>query len=944
MKLWFVATLTLLLPSISAAGDVDFANDIAPIFEQHCLRCHNPGNAKGDFSLATIDHARENGYLNSGEPDASYLLELVTPPSENEPPAMPKDGEPLSDEQRELLRTWIVTGAEWPEEVMLREPSLADKSWWSFQSLADNEPPTSGDAPTDWQTHPLDRFVFAGMTEKGLTPSQMADRRTLIRRATYDLLGLPPTPEEIAAFEADDAPDSWERLIDRLLESPHYGERWGRHWLDVTRFGESRGFERNEIINNAWPFRDYVIKSFNDDKPFDQFTREQLAGDVIGADDPDVAVATTYLVCGPYDDVGNQDAAQAAQIRANTIDDIIRATSEAFLGLTVGCARCHDHKFDPIRQTDYYALYATLAGVTHGQREVATAEQRQTRHEQLAPLEEQRNALQQQIDAIEQAIRYRAKQQESEIAAEWTRPPVSRQLTEENFEPIDVHFVRLTVEGSESNPASDRSYLVDEFEVWTPGESSVNVALATNGGRAIGDSRVAQDFDGAYSVDLVNDGRFGARWIPNTPQLTIELPQSQTIDHVSFSSDRKGDSVGHSVAAFVSEYRIEVSANGEEWTPVADSYDRQPINEAHRNHRLREAVITGEERQQLAELRKQLGDVNGQIAAVPALPVWWVGNFSRPAGPFHVFLGGDPQKHGEEVTPASLTLFDEVASPPSDLTNVGQARASLAEWIVDPDNPLTPRVLVNRVWQYHFGKGIVDTPSDFGAMGGQPSHPALLDWLARRLITSESEGGFGWRLKPLHKFIMLTQTYQQSSAARDEAIAVDADSRLLWRFPPRRLSAEEIRDTMLSITGKLDTRMGGPGSTLPLPAGQRRHLCALEEHGPETYRRAVYHQNARASVIDLMSEFDCPDPAFAAPRRSATTTPLQALTLMNHDFTLDMADALAARVAEDTGEQPNDQIERAFVLAFGRAPDPNERDTALPLLNNTNSTPSAAYC
>ncbi|MCA9027415.1 MAG: DUF1549 domain-containing protein, partial [Planctomycetaceae bacterium] len=330
MKHWFVATLTLLLPSTSADADVDFANDIAPIFEQHCLRCHNPGNAKGDFSLATIDHARENGYLSAGEPDASYLLELVTPPSENEPPAMPKDGEPLSDEQRELLRTWIAAGAEWPEEIVLREPSLADKSWWSFQPIADNAPPAAGDAPADWLRHPLDRFVFAGMTEKGLTPSPMADRRTLIRRATYDLLGLPPTPEEIAAFEADDSPDAWERLIDRLLESPHYGERWGRHWLDVIRFGESRGFERNEIINNAWPFRDYVIKSFNDDKPFNQFTREQLAGDVIGANDPEVAVATTYLVCGPYDDVGNQDAAQAAQIRANTIDDIIRATSEAF--------------------------------------------------------------------------------------------------------------------------------------------------------------------------------------------------------------------------------------------------------------------------------------------------------------------------------------------------------------------------------------------------------------------------------------------------------------------------------------------------------------------------------------------------------------------------------------------------------------------------------------
>ncbi len=905
---------------------VDFAKEVGPILERHCLKCHKPGNEKGDLSLASAADLMESGSLIPGSPDESYLLEIVTPAEENGPPEMPKEGDPLTANERDVLRRWIAGGADWPESVVLREPSLADESWWSLQPLADGNPPEVPEAPVDWRTHPVDRFIFAALAEKGLQPSARASRRELIRRATYDLLGLPPTPEETAAFEADSEPGAWERLIDRLLESPHYGERWGRHWLDVIRFGESRGYERNEIINNAWPFRDYVIGAFNDDKPFDQFAREQLAGDVIGGDDPTVAVATTFLVCGPYDDVGNQDPAQAAQIRANTIDDIIRGTMEAFIGLTVGCARCHDHKFDPIDQTDYYALYATFAGVTHGSREVGTPEQRQRRTAQLAPLKKSRDELQQQIDVIEKAIRERADVEAADIEQQWTRPPVQRTLTEETFEPTDAKFVRLVVEGAENNPQARGGYGIDEFEIWTEGEDSRNVALASAGGRAAGRSRVAQDFADAYSAELTIDGRFGARWIASTPELTIELADVQTISRVTFSSDRKGDSAGHRVAAFVSEYRIETSIDGEEWTRVADSHDRQPINEAHRRYRLERAVITTEQRRQLSGLRKRLGDINRQIAQVPALPVWWVGNFTRPAGPFHVFLGGDPQKPGDTVTPASLTLLKDVPPPSEEMAAPGQARAALAEWLVDVRNPLTPRVLVNRVWQNHFGTGIVATPSDFGAMGGPPTHPQLLDWLARRLITPEAEGGFGWRLKPLHKLIMMSQTYQQSTAPREEALSVDGGSRFLWRFPPRRLSAEEIRDTMLQITGKLDTRMGGPGFRL------YRYLqdnvatyVPLEKHGPETYRRAVYHQNARASQVDLMSDFDCPDPAFAAPRRSATTTPLQALTLMNHSFTLDMAAALAERIGQDVGaDDVSAQAARGFVLAFGRSPDSEE--------------------
>jgi hypothetical protein len=411
--------------------------------------------------LTTGNGLRERGYLTPHDPDSSYLLQLVTPASEDERPEMPKEGAPLTATQRDTLRRWIAAGAPWPAELVLKERSAGNQSWWSLQPLADVEPPEVTSAPPQWRSHPIDRFVSAVMAEKGLQPSPPASRRTLIRRATYDVLGLPSTPEEVADFEADTSPEAWERLIDRLLESPHYGERWGRHWLDVVRFGESRGFERNEIINNAWPFRDYVIRSFNEDKPFDRLVREHLAGDVIGGDDPSVAAATTFLVCGPFDDVTNQDAVQAAQIRANTIDEIIRGTTEAFLGLTVGCARCHDHKFDPIAQTDYYALYATLAGVTHGEREVALPAERRQRAEQLAPLDESRDALARQIEALETSILNRAEEHAGDIERLWTRPPIQRTSTVETFAPTAARFVRLVVEGAEKNPETRSGYRID---------------------------------------------------------------------------------------------------------------------------------------------------------------------------------------------------------------------------------------------------------------------------------------------------------------------------------------------------------------------------------------------------------------------------------------------------------------------------------------------------
>ncbi|MBT5927422.1 MAG: DUF1549 domain-containing protein, partial [Verrucomicrobia bacterium] len=410
-----------------------FQEKVAPILESHCLRCHYPGNEKGDISLATPGDLREGGYLDIRNGDQCYLLDLVQSSPKGKSPEMPKEADPLTSEQVDVLRGWIVQGAPWPDGHVLKESSQADATWWAFQPLKQVEVPVVTDASSAWQSNPVDAFVFDALKKQGLSHSPQASRQQLIRRLCFDLTGLPPTMEQVGDFVSDRSPDAYEQLVDRLLASPHYGERWGRHWLDVIRFGESRGFERNEIIRNAWPFRDYVIRSFNQDKPLDRLIREHLAGDQIGPNKPDVEIGTTYLVCGPYDDVGNQDPVQAAQIRANTIDEMIRASSEAFLGLTVGCARCHHHKFDPISQEDYYRWYATFAGVHHGSRELATTEQRIKRRQLIEPLDEKRNGLSQAKSRLETAIQERAESKAAMHAKAWGREPIKRTGVEEKF-------------------------------------------------------------------------------------------------------------------------------------------------------------------------------------------------------------------------------------------------------------------------------------------------------------------------------------------------------------------------------------------------------------------------------------------------------------------------------------------------------------------------------
>ncbi|MEM1444099.1 MAG: DUF1553 domain-containing protein, partial [Verrucomicrobiota bacterium] len=719
-------------------------------------------------------------------------------------------------------------------------------------------------------------------------------------------------------------PKAYEDLIDRLLASPHYGERWGRHWLDVVRFGESRGYERNLIINNLWPFRDYVIESINEDKPFDQLIREHLAGDVFGAGDPKVEVGSAFLVAGTYDDVGNQDVDQAAQIRANTLDEIINATSQAFLGMTVSCARCHDHKFDPIAQKDYYQMYATFAGVRHGQRVLATPEEKQEVAALKKPLAAKKAELEKKERSIHAEATKRSAAKAEELAEQWNRPPVDRGGTSEEFAPIEAKYVRLVCEARDDNPNVAPGFRIDEFEIWSAGSEPRNVALKSEGATATGAARQIEDFPGAYGAHHAIDGKTGARFMSAGTDLTIELAEPTLVNKVVFSSAKGEENPEHRKFIFVSEYRIEISEDGETWTEVAHGRDRKPVSDAHRNVRYRIAGLTAEDSEAIAGVRRELSGINRDLAAVPKLEEVWVGtrNAKDAEGPFHLFIGGSPKRKGDSVVPASLSTLSESAPTyelPVDSAE-SERRLELANWITSSENPLALRVLANRLWHYHFGTGIVDTPNDFGYMGGRPTNPKLLDYLAIRLREND------WKIKDLHRLIMTSQVYQQASTWREAAAKVDGDSRLLWRYPPRRLSAEEIRDTILAVSGKLDKTMGGPG--FRLFHFMQDNVCTYEpfdEHGPETYRRAIYHQNARASVVDLMTEFDQPDCTFSAPERAETTTPLQALTLMNHNFTMDMAEALATRISA-VGEDPAAKIEEAYRILYQREPEVEEME------------------
>ncbi len=960
LALLLIATASPL--AADPAGVAFFEQKIRPVLVEHCYSCHSAAakKLKGNLYLdskAGWEQGGDSGeaVIVPGKPEASLLIRTVQhlEADMEMPPKKPK----LADAVIADLVTWVKMGAPDPRDGVKVEAKRGDKSWWSLQPLA-----------KQFAHDSIDGFITAKLAEKKLTLNPAAEPRALIRRMSYDVTGLPPTSEEVEMFaKAHQANprQGTEELVDRLLASPRYGERYGRHWLDVIRFGESIGFERNDVVDDLWPFRDYVIRSVNDDKPFNQFITEHLAGDVIGKDNPQVEVGSAFLVAGPFDDVKNLDLVAQANIRAATLDEMITATGGAFLGLTINCARCHHHKFDPIPTEDYYRLRAAFEGITHGRRVIATKEARAAFASATQPLNAELKRLEKDRIALDDAIEARAKVAFAQTKP--TRPKIDPHGTSETFAPVEAKQLKFVIHGltSDHQPETKGKLgkggggKLTEFQVWSADAPERNVALASNGTVAEGNrSQEAKDFPEAYGPQYCIDGMLGEAWfIGQPPELTLTFEKPQKINRITFINARgeRDTEEGKVRGATPCEYEVQVSLDGKTWRTVATEAGREPWSSEHGIAQAREGIITPDENAPIASLEKQIAQIRRKLNAVPKLPVVWAGNYSQPEEPTFVHKGGDPMKPGEPVVPASLAVLDHVTKPYALKADAaeGERRLALAKWITSDDNPLTARVLANRGWQHHFGIGLVDTPSDFGFLGSKPTHPELLDYLASRLIANS------WKLKPLHREILLSRTYQQSASgilpptdsgrpAEDlfpqsnktksvrlpesvgghPGLKLDKDARLLWRFPPRRLSAEELRDTMLTVAGKLQLEpMGGPGFRLyKFTQNNVSTYFPLDVHGPETYRRAVYHQNARASVVDVLNDFDLPDIAFAAPKRANTTTPLQALTLLNHGFTLDMAKALAARI------QTGDAVTQAYRFAFQREPTAKEHEAARKLI------------
>ena len=805
---------------------------------------------------------------------------------------------PVGEAGRKLLK-WLGIASLWSLALGAAEAPPAGPHWAFLPVVRPAIPSTKISAGA---ANPVDTFIQARLSESGLTPSVEADRATLIRRLYLVMLGVPPTPDELSAFVADVQPRAWERLLDRVLEDPRYGERWGRHWLDVIRFAESNGFETNRERLSAWRFRDYVIEAFNTDKPYDQFIREQIAGDALGMD-----VATGFLVGGPVDIVKSPDITLTTQQRADEIDDMLGTTGTSFMGLTLGCARCHTHKFDPITHTEYYSMAAIFSGVQHGERTLPLPPERA---QAVARIEGLIQDLQKRLEVfIPRAA------PASPTAPADRRPAVVARQNEDRFTVTDARRVRFTILATTGGEPC-----IDELEVWS---GDHNVALASAGTKATASGSLA-GYE-IHKLEHLNDGRPGntRSWISSEAGkgwVQLEFPKSERIGRVVWGRDREGNFKDR----LITQYRIEVATEPGVWKIVATSDDRvpfagestQPSGPVYRFEGLAESEASQGKRW-LAELEL----ARKEREALSKAPSIYSGTFSQP-GATHRLHRGDPLLKRETVSPGTLALFQPLVLS----TNAPERerRLALADWIARPDNPLTARVIVNRVWQHQFGVGLVNTPNDFGRNGSKPTHPELLDWLASDLIEH------GWSLKHLQRRILSSATWQQSGLPRKEALAVDAGSRLLWRFPPRRIEAEGIRDSILAVSGNLDRARGGPSFYLHVVDRENvYHYHPKEAFGPADTRRMVYAFKVRMEQDGIFGAFDCPDGSLVMPKRSVSTTPLQALNLFNSRFILDQSQTFADRLRHEAGEQPESQVRAAWQLAFNRTPQRAEAEEAM---------------
>ncbi|MDZ4289815.1 MAG: PSD1 and planctomycete cytochrome C domain-containing protein [Prosthecobacter sp.] len=874
-----------LMTALPASAAVDFAREVKPILEQHCYSCHGEKKQKSGLRLDVKSAALKGGDYHApailpGKAADSPLLKFIR--GEDPDILMPPKGPRLTAAEIATLAAWINEGAVWPDGV--DSVKLADnRKHWSFQPLPPQKPGSS-----------IDTFIKAKLQENGLTMNPSADRRTLIRRLYLVLHGLPPSVEEVNAFVADPDPRAFEKLVDRLLNSPRYGERWARHWLDVIPFGETHGFEVNTPRENAWPYRDYVIQSFNKDTPYPRFIMEQLAGDTLGMD-----AATGFIVAAAALLPGQigKDEESKDKARQDELNDMISGTGGAFLGLTLHCARCHDHKFDPVSQKDYYAIQAIFAGVRHGERPLSSAkfEDAEKEHAELLP---------KLIAATHRLIQFEP------LAGQ--RVAVHARRNIDRFKPVTTTKVRFAVLATSENNRYEPC--LDELEIYS-----------TEGKNAALDAKVVASGSmksSKHRLEHLNDGHYGNErsWISNTKGtgwVELEFSQPQTIEAVVWGRDRLEKLRDRQIV----KYRIEAFAD-KAWTTIASSADRKAYaNEKTQAQMPEPRGITPERVADWHRVRGEIEDLEKRLQSFVSTPMVYAGRFEQP-GPTHKLYRGEAAQKREQVTPGAVEAIGAPLHLRAD-TPEKDRRVAFAKWLGAPKNPLPARVLVNRLWLQHFGEGIVSTPNDFGVNGARPSNPELLDWLAAEFIRG------GWSIKHMQRLIVTSAAWQQDShvpvSSPKDPRTVDAACRLLWRFPPRRLEAEAVRDVMLATAGTLDLRMGGRGYSVFAPnSNYVRVYDPKVEYGPTEWRRMVYQTKVRMAQDSTFGAFDCPDAGQSSPKRSRSTTPLQALNLFNSGFVNQQAALLATRVEKQAGDNISKQVQCAFELAFNRPPAADE--------------------
>jgi len=921
--------ILLCLQDPDRAGLDFYESRIRPLLVEKCYSCHSAEakKLKGDLRLDTRPGILK--VVAPGDPAASLLLrairhlddDLKMPPKERLAAATVADFE-----------TWVKRGAPTPSAGALVNKHAP---LWSLALPGAPAPPAV--RQERWAKTPVDRFILSRLEEKGLEPAPPADRRTLLRRVTYALTGLPPAPEEVDAFLADASPDAYEKVVDRLLESPRYGERWARHWLDVVHFGETHGYDKDKRRLNAWPYRDYVIGALNLDTPYSRFVQEQLAGDVLFPDDPQGIVATGFLAAGPWDFVGHTELPETKTdgliARYNDRDDMVMSTVSTFLSLTVHCARCHDHKFDPMSQADYYALQAVFAGVDRADRpfdpDPAVHARRRTLEAEARFLSAKAAAITppevRELDSrfAELKRRPRASPSNGYHSAIESAPDVAKWVQVDLGRAVALDEIRLVPARPTDFPDTPGFGFPPRYRVEIA-EGTAFEALAERDEAGPGDAPVS-----------VAAGGRRVRFV----RVTATRLWKRRGDFVFALAELQALAGGENVASGKAVEALD-SIEAGRWAKAflvdgCSSRARLPdAIEQERRALERERKVILETRadpavrSELQGLARRLEEVEKQLAALPAPQRVYaaaadfapVGTF-RPAGrprPVHLLVRGDVRRPGSPAAPGALGCVPGPRFELADPDNEGARRAALARWITDPANFLARRSIVNRVWHYHFGRGIVETPNDFGRMGAAPSHPELLDWLA--LWFKENGESF----KKLHRMIVTSATYRQSSRGNAAAARVDSDNRLLWRMNRSRLDAEAFRDSLLAAAGTLDLTMGGPSVQQFFYKDDHSPVydyARWDPGSPGADRRSVYRFVVRSVPDPFVEAMDGADPSLLTPRRNTTLTALQALAALNDPFVLRQCERFAERVRA-SGRDP---VEEAYRVALGRPPGPDEK-------------------